>query len=72
MGKQTHAPRTRVSMNTRTEVLQDTRTARERTRGQEKRATLEREMDEMLDEIDGVLEENAQAFVDGYVQKGGE
>lgn len=29
-------------------------------------------MDELLDEIDAVLEENAQEFVAGYVQKGGE
>lgn len=30
------------------------------------------EMDAMLDEIDGVLEENAEEFVKGYVQKGGQ
>jgi ubiquitin-like protein Pup len=30
------------------------------------------ETDDLLDEIDGVLEENAQAFVENYVQKGGE
>lgn len=30
------------------------------------------EMDAMLEDIDSVLEENAQAFVDGYIQKGGE
>jgi len=28
--------------------------------------------DELLDEIDAVLEENAEAFVNAYVQKGGE
>lgn len=28
--------------------------------------------DDLLDEIDDVLEENAQAFVEGFVQKGGE
>lgn len=28
--------------------------------------------DDLLDEIDGVLEENAEAFVAAYVQKGGE
>ena len=30
------------------------------------------EMDEILDEIDAVLEENAEEFVKSYVQKGGE
>lgn len=28
--------------------------------------------DELLDEIDGLLEENAQEFVANYIQKGGE
>lgn len=30
------------------------------------------DMDEVLADIDAVLEENAQEFVQGYVQKGGE
>jgi len=30
------------------------------------------EMDDLLDEIDTVLEENAQAFVEGFVQQSGE
>jgi ubiquitin-like protein Pup len=29
-------------------------------------------IDDLLDEIDDVLEENAEEFVRGYVQKGGE
>lgn len=29
-------------------------------------------MDELLEEIDNVLEENAEEFVKGYVQRGGE
>ena len=33
---------------------------------------LKGEMDEILDEIDSVLEENAEEFVKSYVQKGGE
>lgn len=33
---------------------------------------LKDEMDAMLDEIDSVLEENAEEFVKGYIQKGGE
>ena len=33
---------------------------------------LKEEMDDILDEIDTVLEENAEEFVKSYVQKGGE
>ena len=33
---------------------------------------LKEEMGEILDEIDSVLEENAEEFVKSYVQKGGE
>ena len=33
---------------------------------------LKEEMDDLLDEIDSVLEENAEEFVRNYVQKGGE
>jgi len=35
-------------------------------------ADLERALDELLDEVDAVLEENAEEFVKAYVQKGGE
>jgi ubiquitin-like protein Pup len=35
-------------------------------------ADLERELDDILDEVDAVLEENAEEFVKAYVQKGGE
>ena len=35
-------------------------------------ADLERELEELLDEVDAVLEENAEEFVKSYVQKGGE
>jgi ubiquitin-like protein Pup len=30
------------------------------------------ELDEVLDNIDGVLEENAEEFVKSYIQKGGQ
>ncbi len=33
---------------------------------------LKGELDELLDEIDSVLEENAEEFVRNYVQKGGQ
>ena len=29
-------------------------------------------VDDLLDEIDGVLEQNAESFVKGFVQKGGQ
>ena len=38
----------------------------------EKGEKLKGEMDDILDEIDSVLEENAEEFVKSYVQKGGQ
>lgn len=35
-------------------------------------ATTVEDSDDLLDEIDSVLEENAYEFIKGYVQKGGE
>jgi prokaryotic ubiquitin-like protein Pup len=35
-------------------------------------ATLSDAVDDILDEIDNVLEENAEEFVKSYVQKGGQ
>ena len=40
--------------------------------GQERREKLTEDVDAILDEIDDVLEENAEEFVRAYVQKGGE
>ena len=40
--------------------------------GQERREKLAAETDDILDEIDGVLESNAEDFVRSYVQKGGQ
>ena len=40
--------------------------------GQERREKLAEDTDELLDEIDDVLEENAEDFVRAYVQKGGQ
>jgi prokaryotic ubiquitin-like protein Pup len=39
---------------------------------QERHEKLTEDVDAMLDEIDDVLEENAEEFVRGYVQKGGQ
>ena len=33
---------------------------------------LKKDLDDLLDEIDGVLENNAEEFVKNYVQKGGQ
>lgn len=38
----------------------------------DKGAEAKADLDNLLDEIDGVLEENAAEFVKGYVQKGGQ
>ena len=40
------------------------------TAGQDARR--DEELDSLLDEIDGVLESNAQDFVHGFIQKGGQ
>lgn len=41
-------------------------------KAKEKEATLADGLDDILDEIDEVLETNAEEFVKSYVQKGGE
>ena len=38
----------------------------------EKRNKLIKDADNLLDKIDSILEENAEEFVDNYIQKGGE
>lgn len=40
--------------------------------GQERRDALTNDTDNLLDEIDEVLENNAEEFVNAYVQKGGQ
>ena len=47
-------------------------TEAEQTETTAKGEKLKEEMDDILDEIDSVLEENAEEFVKSYVQKGGE
>jgi ubiquitin-like protein Pup len=41
-------------------------------RGTDRAAGLKEDIDDLLDEIDHVLEDNAEEFVRSYVQKGGE
>ena len=47
---------------------QEAEQAETTAKGQE----LKDEMDEIIDEIDSVLEQNAEEFVKSYVQKGGQ
>lgn len=46
--------------------------AAEQTDLEERQERLSEDVDAILDEIDSVLEENAEEFVKQYVQKGGE
>ncbi|MCA1710542.1 MAG: ubiquitin-like protein Pup [Actinobacteria bacterium] len=46
--------------------------AEEATDVQERVGKLTDDVDALLDEIDDVLEQDAEAFVRGYVQKGGQ
>ncbi len=49
---------------------------REETQAQEQKTTVaagqDAGVDDLLDEIDGVLEQNAEEFVRGFIQKGGQ
>lgn len=40
--------------------------------GADTAAKLKNDLDDLLDEIDEVLEDNAEEFIKNYVQKGGE
>ena len=51
------------------EVIDETSVAPDAT---ERGERLKNELDELLDEIDEVLETNAEEFVKSYIQKGGE
>ena len=58
----------RKSSSTRTDEVVEEEVAAPSGQGEKLKA----ELDELLDEIDEVLEDNAEEFVRGYVQKGGE
>jgi ubiquitin-like protein Pup len=51
---------------------QDEEVVEEATPTTERGEKLKAELDDLLDEIDDVLEENAEEFVKSYVQKGGQ
>ena len=53
-----------------TETKQDA--AKVEPKASESAEEVKADIDELLDEIDGLLEENAEEFVKSYVQKGGE
>ena len=59
--------RVRIQKNTRTEVIEE-----HKTRSQKEREAVDQEMDDFLSDVDDILEENAQQFVDSFIQKGGE
>ena len=67
MPAQTRKYATRAPAHKPTEVI-DSEKERPRREGQK----LASELDDILNEIDSVLEENAEEFVKGYVQKGGQ
>jgi ubiquitin-like protein Pup len=50
----------------------DTEVVEETPQTSEKGEKLKAELDDLLDEIDEVLEDNAEEFVRNYVQKGGQ
>ena len=67
--KQEHVKpgRVRASRDMQEKVHEDTK-----TRTAEEAEAIKDELDDLLDEVDAVLEENAEEFVKGYIQKGGE
>lgn len=68
MSERARAQRTKRA---REERADDARTA-DATEAPEQGERLKAELDDLLDEIDDVLETNAEDFVKSYVQKGGE
>jgi ubiquitin-like protein Pup len=56
----------------RAERPEDVDTAAPTPATQERREALDADVDAILDEIDEILEENAEDFVKSFVQKGGQ
>ena len=67
MAEQTRKPKTTTSRTTDDEVIDDAAPA-----VSESGEKLKAELDDLLDEIDEVLESQAEDFVRSYVQKGGQ
>lgn len=51
---------------------EDAASKRRREQQEEYAQAVAHDLDKVLDEIDSVLEQNAEEFVKGYVQKGGQ
>ena len=67
MAEQTRKQKTTTSRTTDDEVVDESAPA-----VSESGEKLKAELDDLLDEIDEVLETNAEDFVKSYVQKGGQ
>jgi ubiquitin-like protein Pup len=65
MAQEQKQPRKSSQEETATEEVTETDVA-------ERKETIDEDVDAILDEIDEVLESNAEEFVRSYVQKGGE
>lgn len=65
------AEREQIKKNSKTEK-QSEKEVEELPGKSESGEALKAELDDLLDEIDDVLETNAEDFVKGYVQKGGQ
>jgi ubiquitin-like protein Pup len=68
MAEQEQKKKGSAARSTETEVEVDEATPATSERGEKIKA----ELDDLLDEIDEVLEDNAEEFVRNYVQKGGQ
>ena len=68
-GTESGGQKHRSKAETETEVAPEEQEATDLAERKEK---LDADVDSLLDEIDDVLEENAEEFVRGYVQKGGQ
>lgn len=66
MAERTHKSKTTPSRTDDAEVVEDAPAS------SESGEKLKAELDDLLDEIDDVLETNAEDFVKSYVQKGGQ
>ena len=67
MAEQTRKQKTTTSRTTDDEVIEDAAPA-----VSESGEKLKAELDDLLDEIDEVLETNAEDFVKSFIQKGGQ
>src|SRR5262245_35418643 len=73
MGRRTQTMRERVTKTARTSNEDEREDRGASTRSLKERGkTITNDIDDLLEEIDGVLEENAEEFVASYVQRGGQ